>query len=94
MPTAAKYRSYLQLPQVRAALDTIGWAEGGRSYNTLSGGGTFAGNQHPNRPITTGGYTSTAAGRYQFLYRTWIEIKDRLRLPDFSPVNRTSRPLT
>jgi muramidase (phage lysozyme) len=88
MPTAAQYRSYLQLPQVRAALDRIAWAEGGRSYNTLFGGGTFAGNQHPNRPITAGAYTSTEAGRYQFLYPTWIEIKGGLGLRDFSPVNQ------
>lgn len=85
MASAAEYRSYLNLPHVRAALDTIAWAEGGRSYQTLYGGGTFTGNQHPNRAITAGGYTSTAAGRYQFLYRTWIEIKNRLGLADFGP---------
>jgi muramidase (phage lysozyme) len=88
MPSRLEYISYLQLPQVRAALDTIAWAEGGRSYNTLYGGGSFTGSQHPNRKITAGGYTSTAAGRYQFLHRTWIEIKNRLGLPDFTAVNQ------
>ena len=88
MPTRLEYISYLQLPQVRAALDTIAWAEGGRSYQTLYGGGTFTGSQHPNRAVTAGGYTSTAAGRYQFLYRTWAEIQNRLRLPDFGPQNQ------
>ena len=87
MPTKQQYLQYLQLPQVKAALDTIAWAEGGR-YNNLYGGGTFSGNQHPNRAITAAGYTSTAAGRYQFLYRTWIEIKNRLGLADFSPQNQ------
>lgn len=87
MATRAEYESYLSLPQVRAALDTIAWAEGGE-YNRLYGGGTFSGSQHPNRLITAGGYTSTAAGRYQFLYRTWIEIKNRLGLADFGPRNQ------
>jgi lysozyme len=88
MPSRAEYQRYLSLPQVRAALDTIAWAEGGKSYNTLFGGGTFTGSQHPNRPVTAGGYTSTAAGRYQFLHRTWIEIKNRLGLADFSAMNQ------
>ena len=88
MPSLAQYRAYVQLPQVRAALDTIAWAEGGRSYQTLYGGGTFSGNQHPNRAITAGGYTSTAAGRYQFLYRTWAGIQRALGLPDFSPAHQ------
>ena len=87
MPTLAEYRSYVQLPQVRAALDTIAWAEGGR-YNNVYGGGTFSGNQHPNRLVTAGGYSSTAAGRYQFLFRTWNEIRNRLGLADFSPANQ------
>jgi muramidase (phage lysozyme) len=84
MPTISEYRSWLGLPQVRAALDTIAWAEGA-NYNTLYGGGTFSDfSRHPNRRITAGGYTSTAAGRYQFLYSTW----QGLGLPDFSPVNQ------
>lgn len=84
MPSRAEYEQIVQLAQVRAALDTIAWAEGGRSYFTLYGGASFSGSQHPNRAITAGAYTSTAAGRYQFLYRTWIEIKNRLGLPDFT----------
>lgn len=84
MPNLSQYLGYVQLPQCRAALDTIAWAEGGKSYFTLYGGGSFSGSQHPNRAITSGPYTSTAAGRYQFLYRTWIEIQRRLGLPDFT----------
>jgi muramidase (phage lysozyme) len=40
---------------------------------------------HPRRKITKGGYTSTAAGAYQFLERTWDEMRDKYALPDFSP---------
>jgi hypothetical protein len=44
---------------------------------------------HPRKAITRtlGGkpITSTAAGRYQFLSRTWDECKKALSLPDFSP---------
>lgn len=88
MPTKEQYLNYLNKPEVKAFLDTIAWAEGGKSYYTLYGGGSFTGKQHPNKAITAGGYTSTAAGRYQFLYRTWIEIKNRLGLSDFSSINQ------
>ena len=88
MPSASEYYGYLSNPYAKAFLDAIAWAEGGRSYNTMYGGGTFTGNQHPRTPVTAGGYTSSAAGRYQFLYSTWIEIKNRLGLPDFSAVNQ------
>lgn len=87
-PSRQEFEAMISLPQVRAALDTIAWAEGGISYQTLYGGGTFAGNQHPNRKITAGGYTSTAAGRYQFLYSTWSGIKQKLGLSDFGPRNQ------
>lgn len=84
MASLSEYRSWVALPQVRAALDTIAWAEGA-NYNTLYGGGTFSDfSRHPNRRITAGGYTSTAAGRYQFLYSTW----QGLGLPDMSPANQ------
>lgn len=88
MRTRSQYQALLAVPEIRAALDTIAWAEGGVSYNTLYGGGTFAGNQHPNRLVTAGGYTSSAAGRYQFLYRTWSNLAARLGLNDFGPVNQ------
>lgn len=87
MPSISQYLSYLNQQNVKAFLDTIAWAEGG-TYNKLYGGGTFSGNQHPNRKITAGGYASTAAGRYQFLYSTWIGIKNKLDLSDFSPTNQ------
>lgn len=88
MPSLADFQSYVRLPQVRAALDTIAWAEGGRTYNTLYGGGTFVGDQHPNRAIKAGAYTSTAAGRYQFLNSTWRGIARKLGLTDFGPASQ------
>lgn len=84
MATKSQIQSYLQLPQVKAALDTIAWAEGA-NYNTLFGGGTFSDfSRHPNRCIPYKNTCSTAAGRYQFLKGTW----DSLNLPDFSPTNQ------
>lgn len=51
----------------------------GAEYSTLYGGGTFDSfADHPRQSITAGGYTSTAAGRYQILARTWDDfIRDR-----------------
>lgn len=40
---------------------------------------------HPRQPITRGHLTSTAAGAYQFLSRTWDDCVAALALPDFGP---------
>ena len=62
---------------------------GGNAYRTLYGGGLFTDfSKHPNNRITKYGITSTAAGAYQILFKTWDEIAKRLKLPDFSPVNQ------
>jgi tape measure domain-containing protein len=76
-------------PRIKAMLDTIAKAEGtGASYNMQFGGGKFSDmSDHPNEAITRkmGGksITSTAAGRYQFLNRTWEGLEKQLGLPDF-----------
>lgn len=58
---------------------------GPNGYRTLFGGGLFNDySKHPNKKVTAGGYTSTAAGAYQFLYGTWLECQKALSLPDFS----------
>lgn len=85
--SVSELKTLSTIPQIRAALDTIAWAEGG-AYNRLFGGGTFSGNQHPNICIKFGRTCSTAAGRYQFLFSTWNEIKNRVGLPNFSPENQ------
>lgn len=59
---------------VGAFLAMIGRSEGA-DYSTLYGGGTFTpGADHPRVTITAGGYSSTAAGRYQILARTWDDF--------------------
>lgn len=78
---------------LRAFLYLIRWCEGTAGedgYRTLFGGELFDGfAAHPNRAVTkiVGGrpITSTAAGAYQFLFKTWEECRKALNLPDFSP---------
>jgi muramidase (phage lysozyme) len=45
---------------------------------------------HPNIlvAVNSKGLTSTAAGRYQFLHRTWLDLADKLKLKDFSPASQ------
>lgn len=85
----------------RAFLDMLAYAEGTtkNGYNTLFGGGTFDNlADHPRRlfPFTNGaGKTlkTTAAGRYQFLSRTWDSLRDKLNLPDFGPESQDAAAL-
>ena len=57
-----------------------------QGYSRHYGGSQFVGFfDHPNKAITAGPYTSTAAGAYQFLSSTWAECKSALDLKDFSP---------
>jgi muramidase (phage lysozyme) len=41
---------------------------------------------HPN--VFNRRFDSTAAGRYQLLYRYWIAYKAQLALPDFGPISQ------
>lgn len=71
---------------VDAFLDMLAWSEGtdhpnqktnDRGYDVLVGGKLFTDySKHPNIlvPLPNLGIKSTAAGRYQFLYRTWMAI--------------------
>ena len=82
-------------PYIRALMRTISASESNvmRPYHVLYGGdhvGTL--DHHPNRCESIGqgpnrGNCSTAAGRYQLLYGTWLELAARHH-PD-----RTSDPL-
>lgn len=81
---------------VLAFLATLAVSEGtaGRGddgYNILVGGTTFAGYRaHPRRRIWLPRYEifSTAAGRYQFLWRTWRALAKKLALLDFGPASQ------
>ena len=77
---------------VKAFLLMIQYSEGTagvNAYRTLYGGGTFNDfSEHPNQRITKYGITSTAAGAYQILYGTWIDIQRQLKLPDFGPASQ------
>ena len=59
---------------------------GEKGYTTLFGGGQITDlSKHPDQVVSAGGYSSTAAGKYQFLTPTWNEARDALGLKDFSP---------
>lgn len=57
-----------------AFLAMIGACEGA-GYKTLYGGSYFDSfDDHPRQVIKAGGYTSSAAGKYQILARTWDDF--------------------
>lgn len=74
----------------RALLDTIAFTEGTRGHGQDGYNVTFAYHyftscaRHPNKRICSGGYCSTAAGRYQFLTTTW----NGLGYGSFGPANQ------
>lgn len=76
-------------PQAAALLRVIRYAEGTygpKGYSTMFGGGQFDPSKgHPDRVIKSGGYSSAAAGAYQFMPDTWKGVSSKLKLPDFSP---------
>ena len=66
-----------------------GTADAG-GYSRLYGGGSFSSfADHPRQVVTRGGWSSTAAGAYQILSRTWDDLRAQgYDLPDFSPENQ------
>jgi muramidase (phage lysozyme) len=83
------YTELVKNPNIQIFLSLIRHTEGA-AYDTLFGGGKFSEfDDHPRQAITRnlGGkpITSTAAGAYQFLSRTWDECRQALSLPDFTP---------
>lgn len=86
-------RGALGLPNVAAFLAVIDrgehgpHAESADRYRTLYGGQLFDAPpwEHPRRKVTAGRWTSTAAGRGQFLAGTWDALVARYQFPDFSP---------
>ncbi|MEH6413885.1 glycoside hydrolase family 24 protein [Pseudomonas sp. CGJS7] len=82
---------------VVAFLDMIAHAEGVErfsehsGYDVLVGGGRFTSyTEHPRKMVWLPKYRihSTAAGRYQFLWKTWNSLRERLKLLDFGPISQ------
>jgi len=78
---------------VQAFLALIKQYESKGRYNVIVGGSLFNDySKHPNKliPLNINGRVvkSTAAGAYQFIYRTWDSIRNKLKLPDFSPASQ------
>lgn len=92
-PSAQELALVLLEPNVQAGLATIKTGEGTagpNGYRMLFGGElfwTYA--DHPRKAVTRMHgdrvITSTAAGAYQILARTWDDVAPGLDLPDFSP---------
>ncbi|MDO8806472.1 MAG: glycoside hydrolase family 104 protein [Elusimicrobiota bacterium] len=77
-----------ELPRnVRAFLDTLAYAEGTTdAYNYIFTHATFESYaDHPRKRKCAGKLCSDAAGRYQFLSRTWDGLAPDLGLADFTP---------
>lgn len=85
----ADLRAALADANVRAFLAVIRAGEGtsdADGYRRCFGGSLFDSfADHPRRVIRAGGYTSTAAGAYQFLSRTWDGLVAQYGFQDFSP---------
>ena len=78
---------------VRAFLRLIREGESNQNddaYTICYGGSHFTAPpwEHPRKPITAGGLTSTAAGAYQFLARTYDALVKQYGFSDFSPGNQ------
>lgn len=94
--SASSAGGFSELPrEVKAFLDTLAFAEGTREhYNFIFTFVTFESfADHPRRRICSGGLCSTAAGRYQFLSRTWDGLAAELGLRDFTPPNQEKATL-
>lgn len=95
-PDAIGLLHHLQHPNVQAFLRMLRHGEGTAGvdgYRTQFGGGLFDSfADHPRRAITRklGGtpITSTAAGAYQFLARTWDGLVKQYGFADFTPANQ------
>lgn len=89
MKTRDDLLAELQDPNVQAFLRVIRAGEGTSGidgYRTLFGGKKFESfDAHPNIVTTASGYTSTAAGAYQFLARTWKALVEQYHFPNFGP---------
>lgn len=81
--------SFRLTPEGQKLLQTIRFAEGTagpQGYQTMFGGGTFSDlSKHPDTIVKKGGYSSAAAGAYQFMPGTYKTYASRLGLEGFTP---------
>lgn len=84
--------SLLSIQNVQAFLTLIRTGEGTigtAGYRTLFGGSLFNSfTDHPRKVITNSGYSSSAAGAYQIIVKTWDGLVSRYGFNDFSPKNQ------
>lgn len=96
MATLAQLKQYRNDPNVRKFLDLLAYTEGtqGNGYHTAFGGGRLASlADHPRKMHTfrqTNGKTNktSAAGRYQFLGKTWDSLAKQYGFKDFGAENQ------
>ena len=96
MATRKQLEQALQNPNVRKFLDLISYTEGtqGNGYRTAFGGGKLSHlNDHPRylksfRQTDGKSNQTSAAGRYQFVRKTWDGVARQYGLRDFSPQNQ------
>ena len=87
---------FWELPRnVKAFLDTLAFAEGTRDrYNYIFTHAVFNSYaDHPRIKKCAGKLCSTAAGRYQFLSKTWDPLASALGLQDFAPPSQEKATL-
>jgi muramidase (phage lysozyme) len=79
----------LQHPNIKAFLHVIRAGESSQddtAYSIMFGGEHFTDfSRHPGIAHMASGYTSTAAGAYQFLSKTWANLVKQYQFTDFSP---------
>lgn len=96
MATRKQLEQALKNPNVRKFLDLISYTEGtqGNGYRTAFGGGKLSHlNDHPRylksfRQTDGKSNKTSAAGRYQFVSKTWDGVARQYGLRDFSPQNQ------
>lgn len=86
-------KEHLSNPNVQAFLRVIRAGESSQddsAYTIMYGGGHFEAPpwEHPRTPVKAGAWTSTAAGAYQFLAKTWDGLVKQYGFQDFSPANQ------
>lgn len=92
-----RLRQFLQNPNVKAFARVVRFCEGTADddgYRRMFGGKLFDSfADHPRSPQTYtlrkgGKLTSTAAGAYQYLSRTWDGLLKQYKFPDFTPTSQ------